>query len=1516
MGWSQNINTDTFFTGGGTLPSGVTTTIANTQRIFGWTYSIMGYKDAPNQATYKALRVNPLIYTQSTGSPYTFWYNRPSIFGDFSDNYNQSHMLQKAIGFYNTTPKNFKRDKVYQFSTVIMNYLQIGESTTYAKQWRSPALYLVTPLGEKTELLADKTFYKDYRQNITGSSNTDYDFKKSDTFIIPWAYFESKASLDVLNAPSAPGRIFTFNYYSSPKQDVTSYLSQRPSTFYSNILFGNSHTSTTYNSLITASNFRNTEFKGNGNQTSGTHLNTGEGIVSYSINEIDWLIQGFSYVSMFTTQTTTALGNSYTQNTFSAKPWTDGGNLFGNGWYVAQNRYIWYDRPKSSTSYWQSEPLYKGLANDPYFNMPVGGPWSGGPDVDIPNWYDRYGFHPDDESDVIGQVEPNRSTETTNKGSGLNGYSKSPHEGFRKNNYIAKFVNYDKFNLSFKYRNARMDNIGIKFYLSSSLPSQRPISSYISSATPDKPILDWGTTTDTIFVPLDSNNFLTSATTLKEIKVTVNIEHTWDGDLILNLKGPAPNDFQGIGKTINLFNRERGNSDNLVATVFTSDDNKPSISKGSAPFTDTYKMKKDIGVGYNAYRSNTKDVRKLLNSAGTIVGNWTLYIKDDAGLDVGRLKNWKIEFVFDDNSSPNYVGTLTYSVTDREYTFYGLQGNQYLIFVGDPVPQVTGATYVISVLTDLKIEETYHVQNNTLLSVGTNSIANNSHLNSGLGLFDSYYYKETPSFFYNIGVGNTLNALRSLTYSTIKTKAGTGRFNSGIWEDGNWLNGYREDTTVRNFFSVSQFYSYNRDKKWRLTISGPSYNVSMFNVGDKISISNIVAIDINDERKLIRNYYTIINKTSTTLLVEFEYDFPLRRVEKDSPYHFICITKNIWLNGNFFNGYFNNGVWTNGSFYGLPYTTKMINSHWIDGELSGGHFKSSVISFTYSAGNIGMTNSVTGLRNRFVSITLDSTHSFSVGDEIYVSEFEDDSVESVMFGKTKVNRVINNRTIETSIFTSNSITFFLRSANFIGKVRSYKNTGLIQNMTFDSLNVSKSTAINNNDDRSVFSYNSWIDVVFDETSATNIFQPLTNYDELTDNNISNNNLYGYITYDVLSSVSKFRDSFSTSIRNYKLGTKHKIFSDYIGDSGKFSEYFRPNSNKFQNLGWKWSKSSSSGSFVTFSRNQTSDFIGFLFPIIAPVLKGKELKVSARYDGGVLNLQNPLEEVGNRDTDKLEPNRYTMIQFDLVDSDLVENNYVGRTSNYNPRPMELPTLHFSNLNVISKKIVYPTLNTIITNIVEASYLPVYKNINHILTPNKTKTEYFFNKRDLMMSFRGSGDGGKDISEFVIDNLSFYEVDMIPFFKYFTNENINRSVQAPLVSKRSYVRENLYAYRFIELTPKFDRIERSQYLSDTYDNIGLPGLSSELWVESSDITPFDIFYDPPPNVVIPAPPSGGGGGGGAIITDQWPEPPNSNTGDVWGGGDWSWVTEDEYSPRPPGGYAEYSAMPPSYIQSLYE
>ena len=1385
MGWSQIINKDSYLNYpsdfAGSPPSIYTPILRpldtfnnnqsfdTTQVSFGWTQSKMGYRGStPGQLlTIDALRVNPVFYTFS----YYFRSQQsgPDITGISLSNSLQPHQIQKPLGYYYLTPKTFKKDKVYQFNTVLINYLQIGN----VKDWKSPALYMVTPLGDKSELLSDRTFELDSRPNG--------DNKRSDTYIFPWPYFGTKVDCDYLDSDTLsstkPGRIFTLHYYSSPDEDVISHYNQRSTTFYSSVLFGNSHTNTAYSTKISngvGMNLRKMEYKANGKikqQTPSSlpYITDGEGIASYSVNETDWLIQGFSYASLFTK--IESGGSTYA--TYITKPYKQGGNLFGNGWYVLPNLYLWYDIIPYNSAPWQntSEIVhavtvnYKYLANDPYYNMPVGGPWSSGPSVDIPNWYDWHGYN-----------EPDNGIRTArNSGSGLNGYSKSPHPGFRQNNYIAKYINQDKFNLSFKYQNDRGDNTGLRFYLSNELPTQRPYNSISKSSSIEKVIQDWSTVTDVINISYNIDDSLTLSDNLKEIKVTLNLKHTWDGNLILNLKGPS-------GKVINLFSKENGNSDNFTNTIFSSDESKRSIYYGISPFSDTFKMKKDVGTGYGTYRSNTKDIKKLLNNTNnTVVGAWTLYIKDDASLDTGKLNSWSIEFVFDDTSNKNYIGVLTQSTATQSYNFYGLQGNQYIIFVADPVLSTVAGTYSIVSLQDLKIEESYHTQNNTLVTVGTNSISGNLYRNNSATLFTPNSINGNYGYQATVGVGNTLNATQSLTYSVVHTRAGTGRFSSGIWEDGNWVNGRRDDQDIYQFFDVNQFFSYNRDKKWRFSIIGPSYYVSKFNVGDKVAISNIVAIDINEERKLVKNYFTIINKTFNTLIVEFEFDFPLRRIQRDSTLHFINVSKNIWLNGNFFNGYFS-GIWTNGLFYGYPFITEMHNSHWVDGAFTGGHFKSNVISLTFS-------NSTDLYNGQYLNIKFGMTHSFNTGDYIYINEFVDNTT-SVLFGEAIVTKVVNGKSIETSL----SVNDDMISSSFLhGVVTSNKKTGLIQNISFDSLNVSKVTSNQSLDDRTVFSYNSWMDVTFDETSASNILKPQTNVNSLYSSNdvyYSRNNLYGYISNDILSSNSKFRDSFSSTYRSYKFGTKYKIFHDYIGESSNFDDYFSTNSQTFKDLGWKYN--TAVASTISFERTieTTSDTL----------INGKELKVTATSDGGVLNLSDPVDDIPNRYTEKIKQNRYTMVEFDLITKDIQEDFYLGYTGNYMPNPMEQPMLHFGNLNIIDRKLISPTTTTSIDSIIYSTYLPVYKNINHIFTPNKSKFEYFYNKRDLMMTFRGSGYDGQYLSEYVIDNLKLYEVDMIPFFKYFTYENINRTVQIPIESLRPYKKYEDSPYKFVTLTPK--------------------------------------------------------------------------------------------------------------------
>ena len=88
---------------------------------------------------------------------------------------------------------------------------------------------------------------------------------------------------------------------------------------------------------------------------------------------------------------------------------------------------------------------------------------------------------------------------------------------------------------------------------------------------------------------------------IKRLTVSVDIEHTWIGDLRVTLTTPA-------GKNVVLHNRSGSSQDNLVAE----------------------------------YRS--EDVFSLASLLGDQAqGDWTLHIADRAEADVGRLRSWSVE---------------------------------------------------------------------------------------------------------------------------------------------------------------------------------------------------------------------------------------------------------------------------------------------------------------------------------------------------------------------------------------------------------------------------------------------------------------------------------------------------------------------------------------------------------------------------------------------------------------------------------------------------------------------------------------------------------------------------------------------------------------------------------------------------------------------------------------------------------------------------------------------------------
>lgn len=756
----------------------------------------------------------------------------------------------------------------------------------------------------------------------------------------------------------------------------------------------------------------------------------------------------------------------------------------------------------------------------------------------------------------------------------------------------------------------------------------------------------------------------------------------------------------------------------------------------------------------------------------------------------------------------SYYGTFSSAEYYIPVEFYGVPGNKYLLFVGGFAGiSSSSPTYSAIYLENMKISGEYHPGNNRQYLLNDNI---------------TYYSIDNitnATYSALIASGNSINSTQSLInpgISKIYSKIGNGSFKSGIWENGVWNSGYRYDKSMYEFYDIYESFTYNKSKRWRLQIIGPESSVSNFEIGDNVSVSNVVFIDINENRKLIKKYFTIIKKTDNSIILEFDTDFPIRRIEKDSEYHRIYVTKNIWLSGGFLNGYFT-GIWNYGLFKGYPLLTEMYNSHWIDGVFDGGHFHSE----KYVIPNFDDTLFQSGK----VGLTFSTPHGLYEGDIIIINK-TNKTINPQYDGEHKVTSIVNDYQIITDI------DWGYNSNNESGSIISVLSKGLIQKIDFKSNNISKITSENSLDSNSVFLYNSWMDIVYDNSSATNIGKPQYMLNDYSKKTYSENNLYGYISNDILESNSSFRDSFSNTIRKYKLGTKYKIFNDYIGDAGNFDYPFGStisnNIYDFIKYGWTFSKIDTGS--ITFSRTDIDQSFNSVI--------GEEMKVSTTKYGGILDITSDTESVDiNKTYQDIEKLRYTKIEFDLVtySNNLSistydnRSNLTQRTSSTEHTPyvfkykgINIPNIHFNNLNIIKRD------NLKEDSMMYATYLPIYENVNHLKTKNSKKIEYFYNKRNLALHFHGYSTTSNLKIEYVLDNLHFYEIDMIPFFSYFTDDNINKSITIPYQGISPFIDYNNYNFNFIDsISIGLDSIETiGSYtiFSGVGNGIGIVGTQS--------------------------------------------------------------------------------------------
>lgn len=150
------------------------------------------------------------------------------------------------------------------------------------------------------------------------------------------------------------------------------------------------------------------------------------------------------------------------------------------------------------------------------------------------------------------------------------------------------------------------------------------------SATPDLDFpTDAGNTIQSTIEVTSSD--IPEGNVITKVTVTINITHTFTGDLHVYLISPA-------GKRIALTISNGGAGDNFTNTVFDDDDNNTSITSIlpiDNPFTGTYKP---------------QELLSGLNGENPL-GNWILEVTDNIGGDDGTLDSWSITITYD---APTY----------------------------------------------------------------------------------------------------------------------------------------------------------------------------------------------------------------------------------------------------------------------------------------------------------------------------------------------------------------------------------------------------------------------------------------------------------------------------------------------------------------------------------------------------------------------------------------------------------------------------------------------------------------------------------------------------------------------------------------------------------------------------------------------------------------------------------------------------------------------------------------------
>jgi hypothetical protein len=544
------------------------------------------------------------------------------------------------------------------------------------------------------------------------------------------------------------------------------------------------------------------------------------------------------------------------------------------------------------------------------------------------------------------------------------------------------------------------------------------------------------------------------------------------------------------------------------------------------------------------------------------------------------------------------------------------------------------------------------------------------------------------------------------TNSLVSMNCGNGTFKSGKWVNGTWKNGWRSNWGDSPFdksdskFDVSSIIKVS-PYRWNIKLLPQIIkDLEDFKIGNKVSVGNLAMVTHNESRLPIKDsmiVVSIIDNNSLTL--EFvTTQSGVRDIKKDSDIHDILVSKNIWLNGTFLNGYFK-GIWNNGTFDGNVNTSKMEDSIWIDGIFNGGHFKTD-------------------------RVTLASTGTYSLNG------FSSGLMQNVRFSDGNVG--------DTSVLKYD-----------------FLSTGRLT-WPYDKINLSIDPYFS----RMNLKYNSWIDVVYYNSSMTNIGEEHTTYNFPLDVGTKKTpipieytpiQINGFPTRDVLSSVSSFRKLSDNTIGTYQLGSKYNIYNDFIGNSTFNKSIFTgvadrsPGDSKFILDGWTYSTISGTATY-------RSNYHGFENVFDKEIDNNNQLYINGGTDSLYLESYSLLNNIKTLD---IEEHRYSMIEYEIGRNFGLNNNKISYP-NYLDKGGEVLLLNSPNLLSLNKSI-----------------------IDHNSTNENVKREFFYNRQSLSIVNYVLG-SAPDIPipysmDYSFKYINFLEVDMVPFFQYVTESHIDSTIR---------------------------------------------------------------------------------------------------------------------------------------------